>query len=324
MLEKKKEYQETAMKAEIGMWIAAVLLPAIILTTALLILRQRRTAPHTLSHDTPRLADISPSVSSPSMECGSTPVLCNPPDASRCADTCGDGWTCTSVEPNDTDFGVQGNFCLPSKPTTACTQLPTDSNERMQGVWRWTGWSGVNVQGWDCACPYPAFYPMDTTAGSISHGACKKSSQLCRGGVWNYPCVSSSPSSPCAPLSDDERAALVGSDVLTYGRCECEEGDRLSMDTSSGLPVCVPDTCTASPRCDAAQACPGNASCVNGMCSRSTSQCEQDEDCGTGGSCEADGRCIWGKWKVHNISPYVFGECECPESCHSVGTRCAC
>ena len=225
---------------------------------------------------------------------------------------------------NDTDFGIEGNFCLPSKPTTACTQVPTDPNARMQGVWRWGGWAGVNVQGWECACPYPSFYPMDTTPDSISRGACKKSSALCRGGTWTYPCEREGEGDgPCAPLTAEETAELVGADVLAYGKCECEEGDRLSMG-GAGVPVCVKDTCSATPGCDESTPCPGGASCVAGTCVTSTSSCEEDVDCGVGGRCNDDGKCSWGHWKAHDSAPWTFGECQCPESCHSVGTMCAC
>lgn len=194
------------------------------------------------------------------------------------------------------------------------------------------------MQNWECACPYPSFYPMDTTIDSSSSGACKRSSQLCRGGTWTYPCkrplvcAEDNPSDckidihTCVSLTPDERDALVGADVGVYGQCECAPGDRISMDGSTGLPVCVPDTCAATPRCNEAEGktCPGNAQCVDGMCTRATSSCSINEDCGPSGICEADGTCTWGRWVTLPIEPYVFGECECPDGCHSVGSLCAC
>lgn len=311
---------------EIWVWIASILIPSIILGVAMLLLRKGHTTssppgapppdPHTIAPPTPPPSNVA---------CGAEPFVCNVTDPLQtCTQHCGDGWRCTQVETNDTDFGVEGSFCLPTKPTTACTQLPTDSNERMQGVWRWTGWAGVNVQNWECACPYPAFYPMDMGTGT-SAGACKKSSSLCRGGTWTYPCKRNpeDPAEITCELSTEEKNALQGADVLTHGQCACEDGDRVALD--GGLPVCVPDTCAVLPRCDDDTPCPGGASCgTDGTCVRASSSCATDEECGKSGRCGDDGSCTWGHWKPAPVVPYVFGECECPDGCASVGSFCTC
>jgi len=317
---------------DIILWITAVLVPLTIFTTILLlVLRPPRARPAPvvpLDHTIPPNFEVGRSM------CGMAPIPCNLNAPSSC-DACGDGWTCSSVGANDTDFGVEGSFCLPARPTSACTQMAVDTNERMPGVWRWSGWAGVNVQKWECACPYPTFYPMDTTSGSTSAGACKRSSDVCRGGTWTYPCKHpthcTNPNDPtsctldldaCMPLSQAARDAVVGEDVLKNGQCKCADGDRLAM--AGGLPVCVRDTCTATPPCTPATPCPGNASCVDGTCARLTSSCETNQDCGKGGVCENDGTCTWGHWSTLPLSPYVFGECDCPDGCYSVGSLCAC
>ncbi len=324
-------------KTEIVLWILAVALPITFLTVALVVLS--RNHPPTPCDD-PNACDnkaqgVAPTLATPVMACGDKPVQCNLNKPNTCG-MCGEDWSCQSVTKNDTDYGVEGSFCLPKKPTSACTQVPVDSNERMQGVWRWQGWGGVNLQKWECSCPYPNFYPMDTSGG-ISAGACKKSSNLCRGGTWTYPCerpvVCTNPADPstcaldinaCANLTPEKRDALLGANVLAYGRCECADGDRLTMDGATGMPECVADTCTATPSCDAETPCPGGASCVNGFCARATSSCDKDQDCGKGGVCEANGTCSWGHWKTLPIPPYVFGQCECPQNCRSMGSLCVC
>ncbi len=304
---------------EIVLWVIALVVPAVLLTVGILILRKQTPSPPPAPDGSPFGAIVPGSAQA--VSCGASAVTCSLTAPNACTD-CGDGWTCQRVDANDTDYGVDGTFCLPTKPASACTQTPVDSNERMPGVWRWTGWAGVNVQGWECACPSPRFYPMDT-GGGTSAGACKKSAALCVGGDWTYPCRrSESDPSVCDPLSDEQRDALLGSDVMQNGLCRCHEGDRLSMDTSTGLPVCVPDTCDAVPRCSADSPCPGGAACMRGRCVRASSTCDEDVDCGKSGECTS-GVCTWGRWRAYP-GLGVFGECDCPESCASVGSLCSC
>lgn len=223
-------------------------------------------------------------------------------------------------------------LCLPEKPVTRCMQPSTNPNERVPGSWRWTGWMGTNKQAWTCACPYASFYPMDTTPNADTAGACLRSSNVCRGGTWTYPCkhpircdstTCSLDLDSCETLTPDERNALVGADMWEFGHCACKPGDRVELDASTGVPICVPDTCSTLLRCTETTPCPGSATCVAGSCVRATSSCTEDSDCGDAGTC-LEGTCTWGKWRTLPIVPYVFGACECPRACVSRGTRCEC
>lgn len=326
-------------KLEIVLWVVSVTVPVIVMVIGFILVTNRKQKRDPSSEQPTSLPLISNNT-----QCGTNPIPCDPSDSRSCA-TCDEGFVCTNVESNDTDHDIEGTFCLPQKPSSACSQLPTDTNARMQGTSRWTGWGGINVQQWDCACPYPQYYPMDTTAQGLSSGACKRSSALCRNGVWKYPCKRPEVNgvvsvNECEVLSDEESAKLVGSDPLQNGLCSCDNvpcvdgadcagncvdgvcvGQRLSMNSTSGLPECVPDTCEATISCT--DSCPGGASCVGGKCEPSTSTCNTDVDCGEGGVCNG-GKCLWGVWETSPTPPYVFGNCVCPATCNSKGSVCIC
>ena len=327
-------------KLEIVLWVLSILIPGVLLGVGVgLIQKQKRpttttTAPQPL---------IEPQLQSPVYEgsdnvggggdCSIEPVPCDMANVASCSACNNPGYTCTNVGANDTDYNIEGTFCLPAKPTTACTAPALDPSSRMQGQYRWTGWAGVHVQDWSCSCPYPRLYPMDSTSGSLTEGACKRSSDLCRGGVWDFPCRRD-PTDPsvCEELTPEEEAELVGSDPLQYGMCSCDNmpcstnlecasgvcgdagvcvGQRVGMNSRTGLPECVRDTCSLTLTCDVATDCPASASaeCVDGRCQK---QCVYDDECGEGGRCGGGGECVWGVWAVHNVSPYVFGECVLP------------
>ena len=317
-------------KHEIALWVFAILIPITVMVIGLLLIPKKKNFP---APDSTLGPTIHPVQNITTTSCGSSAVHCDLNDPNSCSDC--DGFVCTNVGSNDTDYDIEGTYCLPAKPISACTQVPTDPNYRMQGKLHWTGWSGVNVQAWDCSCPYPRYYPMDTSQGA-SLGACKRSPSLCRHGTWQYPCKRS-PDGTCEQLSPSESAALVGSDPLMNGMCSCDNvpctshddcagncvdgvcaGQRLSMN-SSGIPECVVDTCGVSIACETT--CPGSARCVGGVCQESTSVCSNDADCGPGGTCTT-GKCRWGKWELHNTPPYVFGTCACPDGYVSSGTSC--
>lgn len=321
-------------KVDIILWVFSVLVPITLLVVGLLMMKTKTPKPVLDADDTSVGQNLAPQTAT--RACSAEPVACSLADPQSCAG-CGES-VCTPVGANDTDYNVEGTFCLPPKPVSACTQAPADPNSRMQGKLRWTGWAGVNVQAWDCACPYPQYYPMDTSSGGVS-GACKRSSALCRNGNWRYPCKrpEGDPTS-CEALSPEESAALVGSDPLMNGLCSCDDvpctgnqdcagicvdgvcaGQRLSMNPRSGLPECVVDTCSATIKCN--DTCPGGARCEGGVCQQSTSVCGVDADCGKAGTC-ADGRCSWGKWEVSPTPPYVFGKCACPDGSESTGAFC--
>lgn len=320
-------------KLEILLWVVCTCVPGL-LAAALILALRRRTPPQPCSTGTGaecNLSTILPDTSADVAMCGAQPVACNLADVASCS-ACGDGWACTAVEANDTDYGVEGSFCLPEKPVTRCMQPSTNPNERVPGSWRWTGWMGTNKQAWTCACPYASFYPMDTTPNADTAGACLRSSNVCRGGTWTYPCkhpircdstTCSLDLDSCETLTPDERNALVGADMWEFGHCACKPGDRVELDASTGVPICVPDTCSTLLRCTETTPCPGSATCVAGSCVRATSSCTEDSDCGDAGTC-LEGTCTWGKWRTLPIVPYVFGACECPRACVSRGTRCEC
>jgi len=257
--------------------------------------------------------------------CGDTAVPC-----SLDKPECECGFVCTSVDSNDTDYGVEGMYCLPPKHIeSACAQVPEDPSVHMQGKLHWTGWTGYDVQDWECACPYSRYYPMGPD------GKCTRSSELCRYGNWKYPCkqvvVDGKVTNQC-------EGGVVGSDPMQNGMCSCDNvtcnddedcagtcvdgvctGQRLGL-SDTGIPECVKDTCRVSVPCKKHDDCPGKSECENEYCA---STCTVDEDCGSGGVCTS-GKCEWGVWKLSDIKPYVFGTCECPEGCKSKGTICQC
>jgi hypothetical protein len=249
---------------DITLWIVGISIPMVTLIVGIIILSNKSQPP-----PDPTLGmgqTIKPVLSRDVAACGAEAVACDPTDPATCA-AC-DGFVCTTVGTNDTNYDIEGSYCLPPQPQNACAQVPTNNSDRMQGVQRWVGWAGVNVQNWQCDCPYPQYYPMDTTGTSVDMGACKRSSALCRNGSWTYPCVRKLDENgevipdQCAELSAEEEARLAGSDPLQNGMCACDNvacgGDsdcagqcvdgvcknqRLSMNAVTGLPECVPDTC---------------------------------------------------------------------------------
>lgn len=187
--------------------------------------------------------------------CGLTPVKCDS-DESVCSTCTGTvPFVCTQVSASDNWAGLEGKYCLPVKPTEGCAADPGAGNyaERIPGVYMWQGWKDVETQKWTCACEYPDFYPA-----ALDTGVCTKSPQLCKGGVWRYPCENGQ-----CDLTVEQQQKLVGSPPLQYGKCDCEnvpcDGDskcvsgacvggvcinqRLGLDPATGLPTCVVDTC---------------------------------------------------------------------------------
>jgi hypothetical protein len=254
---------------EITIWIVAVSIPIISLIVGVKLLVPPKPQSDPSTDDTSVGQSTSPEMpASASTTCGSEAIPCDLGDADACS-VCGGGFVCTNVGANDTNYNVEGTYCLPAQPDSACSRFPVDHSEHMQGRFRWTGWAGVNVQNWQCDCPYPQYYPMDTTLSSADTGACKRSSALCRNGVWKYPCVRKVDEETgeiipdqCEDLSPEEEDALAGTDPLQNGLCSCkdvpcvDDGDcagdcmggvcvnqRLSMSPTLGVPECVRDTC---------------------------------------------------------------------------------
>ena len=274
-------------KLEVVLYILGIVIPVALLVVGVVLVQKQRV---NLDEARPgsQLGQMTAPLSVSNQDaCGAEPVQCSLTNPSDCRQ-CGDGWVCTQVGMDDTDFQVEGSFCLPQKPSSACTAPSTDPAQRMHGRYRWTGWGGVNVQNWECACAYPRFYNLNTTAGSATSGACKRSGELCRHGIWKYPCkrVPGNPTE-CMDLSSEEEDALVGSDPLNNGVCDCTnvpcnsnadcasrrcidgicEGQRLGVDSATGIPRCVADTCPQG-----------------------------------------------SKWKILDIPPFIFGKCKRDEN----------
>jgi len=244
------------------------------------------------------------------VSCALAPQPCVP-DMDTCK-KCGDQWSCQTIKESENLYGLSGSFCLLSHPTSLCSTTSTDSNNRIPGQLRWLGWGGVEVQDWECTCPFSRFYPMD-----INSGGCVRSAEVCAGGTWTYPCVRDAVGG-CSPLTDQEKQSYIGSDMFSFGHCECPPGQRVKLDEHTGVPKCVQDQCKTGLPCT--DVCPGTQTCVQNMC---VGGCVADEDCGDAGQCE-NGVCLWGKWQPNNVAPYLFGQCVCPIGCSGVGDFCVC
>lgn len=315
-------------KLEIVLWVFGIVIPLALLGVGVAFIQSHKRGTTTSTTATLEPAQLLPPsfTTAASGKCSAEPVACDLANPTSCS-ACGAAYVCTTVGPNDTNYDIQGAYCLPTKPVSACTAPALDPSARMQGQYRWTGWGGVDVQGWSCACPYPRLYPMDTTAGSLTEGACKRSSDLCRGGVWQFPCRRD-PADPtkCEELTEAESAALVGADPLQYGMCDCDNvpcvagdecvsgvcgeqgvcvGQRVGLNSRTGLPACVPDTCARVLTCNLDEDCVVGA-CVNGRCQQA---CVDDGECGDAGRCGDGGVCEWGWWELANVAPYLFGAC---------------
>jgi hypothetical protein len=200
------------------------------------------------------------------------------------------------------------------------------------------GWQGVEAMAWTCECEFPSFYPMD-----MATGKCEKSSQVCRHGTWTYPCkLNKDDFTKCDPLTFDEEQALIGTAPLMNGLCDCQDvpcknddqcavacvggkcaNQRLGLDPTSGLPVCVQDTCKAGLPCVTNKDCGAGVACLNGFCASSEMACTTDKDCPYPIKCK-DGKCFTGEWKIADFPPYTYGFCDCPDGCTSTGYGCDC
>lgn len=155
----------------------------------------------------PKATALNPHITPLNPICSNTPVECTTDsDCTKCLDSF--KVRCTTLRRNpeqSTKYGAQKSYCLPVKPQRPC-------NEKLGGIWTWTGWSDENVKEWDCLCTYPEI------AGG--NGCQRLNGNVCKGGTYNY----------------DARNATQGPKP---SNCKCGENDQLIV-TESGVPLCVP------------------------------------------------------------------------------------
>ena len=96
-------------------------------------------------------------------------------------------------------------YCLPRKPTKPC-------NQKLGGVWTWSGWADTNTKEWECMCTLPEI------AGNI--GCTKLNPNVCKGGKYNYSAIGSKR----GPLPSD---------------CICPE-NTFQIVTENNVPMCIP------------------------------------------------------------------------------------
>lgn len=221
--------------------------------------------------------------------CGSTPVQCvTDLDCRQCGGTV--KFACTELTGDENWANLSGKYCLPEKPRDQC-MVDTGAgsyDKAIPGMYTWQGWKDVETQKWTCTCEYPRFY--ESAVGGDNSGACVKSQQLCKFGIWHYPCMGKQ-----CNLSPEQQTQLVGTSPLQNGYCQCDKvpctigtqcasGDcvdgvcinqRTGLDSKTGLPVCVRDTCAPA-----------------------------------------------GKWVGLNQPPYAYGRCECDASAVDTGFGC--
>lgn len=221
--------------------------------------------------------------------CGLNPVQCvTDIDCRQCGGTV--QFACTELTGDDNWANLSGKYCLPAKPTDTCV-VDTGAgtyDKAIPGVYTWQGWKDVNTQKWTCTCEYPRFY--QPAVGGDNNGACVKSQQLCKFGIWHYPCMGKQ-----CNLSPEQQKQLLGTSPLQNGYCQCDhvpctsgsqcasgecEGgvcinQRTGLDPKTGLPVCVRDTCAPA-----------------------------------------------GKWVGIDQPPYAYGSCNCDPSADDTGFGC--
>jgi hypothetical protein len=155
-----------------------------------------------------KTAYINPNVSSTRPMCMDKPIECNTDNDCR---QCNDAITmkCIEMKRSPDQRKAYGNihnkYCLPEKPNKPC-------NEKLGGIWTWTGWSGGNRKEWDCLCTYPEI------AGNV--GCTHLNPNVCNLGVYNY----------------DARTATRGPNP---GDCKCTEPHYTKIITDTNVPLCI-------------------------------------------------------------------------------------
>jgi hypothetical protein len=206
------------------------------------------------------------------MQCAQGAVPCKDnSDCQNCTSSTGAEFECLPLAANQSPYKVDGNFCLPKKPASYCDVKPCNpvgqaskSCATVPGNWYWEGWKDVETMSWTCGCEFGNYYPQD-----ISTGACKQSSELCRGGKWQYPCIPN-PAVPskCESVDVDptKAAETVGKDPATHGRCTCANADcTKDNECVSRCVQCEGRRCNEDNDCSAVW-CKSGAKCEEGVC----------------------------------------------------------
>lgn len=143
--------------------------------------------------------------------CLATPVPC---ETNEDCQACGDNVETQCVElarhtpEQEKVYGKSGKFCLPAKPEQKC-------NEKLGGLYVWTGWSEINRQEFDCLCSYPEI------AGGP--GCSQLNPNVCQGGTYTYDAVK------------DKRGPKPSD-------CKCGSGHNLMVPrgVEGAVPLCIP------------------------------------------------------------------------------------
>jgi hypothetical protein len=231
--------------------------------------------------------------------CSQTPTPCK---VNEDCNVCSSGieFTCQSISASENSTGVSGTFCLPTKPTSDCMPLgEVSSDDQIPGQWHWSGWGDVETQGWSCVCGWPSFYPQSTS------GACMRSSEICSGTGWQYPCLRD-PEDPsrcldlsCQTAADCPQASGMICDnnecVLPRVTCtsvlDCGTADNKCSQYASGGASCTKDTdCPTGVACDTAEGqCTPNDTVISQLCGQA---CVPDPfSSGTGKTCLSNSDC---------------------------------
>lgn len=122
--------------------------------------------------------------------CSEQPVPCiNDSDCQHCRDANVFEMKCEGLDDR--------RYCLPTKPEQPC-------NEKLGGVWTWSGWADTRNKEWECLCTYPEI------AGN--RGCTKLNPNVCRGGTYTY-----KPSMDRGPLPSDCKCPRNTVQVVTEG-----------------------------------------------------------------------------------------------------------
>lgn len=195
-----------------------------------------------------------------SQQCSRVAVPCyDDSDCEGCTATTDTAYVCETLEADENTFGESGTFCLPAKPDNQCADAPCDPAEQesgscdtMPGQYYWTGWQDVNTMAWNCNCEFTNLYPQNH-----STGRCTKSSELCRYGEWQYPCV---PDPDNADACVEPNVSQVGANPLSNGRCTCANvACTNDTDCLSSCLLCEGRDCSSDVDC--LQWCSDGASC---------------------------------------------------------------